>query len=184
MNRKPSLRQIKTAICKSLRKVFRNDAAVIRIGQERAIAHLLACELSRHITKWDVDVEYNRVGGGVDRKRNIHGRVKIPDVIIHSRLTELNIAWIEIKVNNNEVDADVKTLTEFTSNASDGCQGIVYNYGISISLLPIAQVIIVRNGKVLEKFNVTKSAQQGGADGARDLLLPGAFRSRIRGGMG
>ena len=30
---------------------------------------------------------------------------------------------------------------------------------------------------------IDKDAQQGGADGARDVFFPGAFRSRIRGGM-
>lgn len=95
------------------------DRVLLEIdANERSITHRLAVLLESHFPEFDVDVEYNRVGGAGDPKRldwndvacgagpedlvrDTQARTVYPDIIVHRRTTEDNLLVIEVKKSSN-----------------------------------------------------------------------------------
>ncbi len=72
-------------------------------GNERAITHRLAVYLEPLFPSWHVDCEYNREGAAP--KRNSAGKLVLPDVIIHRRMTSENLLVIEVKTGPSVQEA-------------------------------------------------------------------------------
>ena len=78
---------------------------------ERSITHKFAEHLQLEFPEWNVDCEYNRDND--DPKRlalpprhdinsdDIDAKTVFPDIIIHQRVTDQNIAVIEVKKSTN-----------------------------------------------------------------------------------
>jgi len=82
--------------------LFLNDVS------EQAISHHLATKLASCFSGWHVDCEYNRNGNDVKKLMyalSDHGRVTsrnvVPDIIIHKRMTPVNLLAIEVKKSTN-----------------------------------------------------------------------------------
>jgi len=114
-----------------------NDSLLITKGQERALAARLAFYLSKELSGWDVDCEYNRQEKNGDPKATAAGKAKRPDVIIHHRglLDKDNLPYIEVKIMNKNVLKDEEKLKEFTSFPS-GQRRFQYQFGLSLSFMP------------------------------------------------
>ncbi len=139
---------IQTIIDNTIRKILLNDKALIKKGQELALSNKFGMYLFHDFSGWDVDCEYNRVGFEDELKRNSRNEYKRPDIIIHKRgyrEIENNLLWIEIKVNNEDIEKDLEKLKEFTSLPNEN-RTLQYKYGLSISFIPSIHKIWIENG--------------------------------------
>lgn len=96
-------------------------------SNERSITHKFAEHLQGEFPDWDVDCEYNRDRHDPKRlelppRQNIssddlNAKTVFPDIIVHQRGTDVNLAVIEVKKStNNDGDAwDLLKLTAFKS---------------------------------------------------------------------
>jgi len=93
-------REVAGNVAFSLEQLLDRDGALIRLGaNERALTHRLAVYLEPLFPSWNVDCEYNREGIG--KKRNSAGKLVLPDVIIHRRMTDENLLVIEVKTGSS-----------------------------------------------------------------------------------
>jgi hypothetical protein len=130
-----------------IRKLYRNDAELLREGLEWAISHRLAVYLESFFNGWNVDCEYTKMGHEFKTKHDSNGNYKRPDIVIHKRgLTskEKNLLVIEVKFKNND-EFDFNKLMEFTSVPS-GARIFQYQYGLAISFQPGLQLNWFENG--------------------------------------
>ncbi len=140
-------RDLDIILDEAIRKLYRNDAELIREGLEWAISHRLAVYLESFFAGWNVDCEYTKMGYKFTTKYNSNSEYKRPDIIIHKRgLTskEKNLLVIEIKFKNNG-GFDSNKLMDFTSDPA-GFRPFQYQYGLAISFQPKLQLIWFKNG--------------------------------------
>ncbi len=130
-----------------IRKLYRNDAELLREGLEWAISHRLAVYLEPSFNGWNVDCEYTKMGHEFRTKHDSNDTYRRPDIVIHKRgLTskEKNLLVIEVKFKNND-GFDFDKLVEFTS-APSGARIFEYQYGLAISFHPELQLNWFENG--------------------------------------
>jgi len=124
--------QLRRNIVDALTDLYRRDLYLLqRDANERSITHKLAEHLQRRFPNWDVDCEYNRRGS--DPKRlplpqsslnRSHVRADsteavtvFPDIIIHHRGTDHNVAVIEVKkVGGHDDTRDAQKIDAFSSS--------------------------------------------------------------------
>ena len=87
--------KIRRAIQEFIKK-DRDDLLKINI-YEPTISHRIALYLETPFIPYNVDCEYSKNLDG--DKKSSNGKVIRPDIIIHERLSAINIAIIEIKKN-------------------------------------------------------------------------------------
>ncbi len=91
------------AIISSLNQLFEEDSQLLTINvSEQTIAAKLAQYLQPHFSKFNVDVEYNRMGH-IPKKVTWSENLDevYPDIIVHLRMTEENFLVIELKKDSN-----------------------------------------------------------------------------------
>ena len=68
-------------------------------AHERDIASHLRAFLKELFKKWSVDSDYNKEGNAKESKRDLEGKLIVPDIIIHNRGSKEgpNLAVIQIK---------------------------------------------------------------------------------------
>ena len=99
---------------------------------EWSLAHRLAVYLEREVTGWNVDCEYNRQGEGTDSKRDTHGKLVRPDIVLHHRGHSQrchNLLAIEIKKHDAGSDRD--KACEYTK-APAGARKYQYQFGLAL----------------------------------------------------
>jgi hypothetical protein len=143
-----SFNSIKAIIEASLKDLYKKDKHLILNGDdvsnanknhvsERGIVHKFGVYLEKHIekyhelTKYNIDVEYNRDGSNIKRLPGYPNGV-YPDLIIHKRGTNKdNLLILEFKPWwNNEIDNDLNKVEEFIDQ--DG--QYAYKYGCVITI--------------------------------------------------
>ena len=83
------------ATIESLKYFIQNDRELIDLGaNERAATHRIAHYLQNIFPNFDVDCEYNRDG---HKKKEINGKKKIPDIVVHIRNSHFNFLVIQAK---------------------------------------------------------------------------------------
>jgi hypothetical protein len=129
------------------RKLYRNDADLLREGLEWAVSHRLAFYLEEYFAGWNIDCEYTKMGHEFKTKHDSNRNYKRPDIVIHKRgLTskEKNLLAIEVKVKNND-GFDFIKLREFTSEPCN-TRIFQYQFGLAISFQPEFQLNWFENG--------------------------------------
>jgi len=127
---------IKIIVKKSIEKMFQKDADLFEVNiNERTISHKLAEYLQCELSDLNVDCEYNR---HIENLKTLElpkdqinwndteAKTVFPDIIIHKRKKNINIAVIEIKKSSSSVDRmiDKNKLKAFTKEP--------YNYYLGI----------------------------------------------------
>lgn len=99
---------------------------------ERCICHKLAEMLALCFPTLDVDCEYNRMHYRVKEHDYQGTLVKVtPDIIVHKRVTTLNLLVVEAKVttnSNKQKRSDAERLAYFTGNPD-----FKYRFGLSLT---------------------------------------------------
>ncbi|SEP03635.1 hypothetical protein SAMN05216388_102830 [Halorientalis persicus] len=126
--------EVRQAVSVALEKVNDEDADLLRFDiNERSITHRLGMYLQEAVEDhWDVDVEYNRVGGDETKEvpeelltSGSQGRV-VPDVILHQRGSgEHNILVVEAKKSGNPSGGDRQKIRAYM-------QHLDYDYGLFV----------------------------------------------------
>lgn len=100
---------------------------------ERSMTHKLAEHLQKEFTEYNVDCEYNRMFGEAYDKEYITKRLDLndtgkldvivyPDIILHSRGTDLNFLIIEVKKSSTKIEYkkerafDIKKIKKYIKN--------------------------------------------------------------------
>jgi hypothetical protein len=129
---------IKNKLEKSIKLMFQKDADLFEVGiNERTISHKLAEYLQYEFSDLNVDCEYNRHIEDFKTLKlpkdkidwdDTEAKTVFPDIIIHRRRKNINIAVIEIKKSSSSVDRliDENKLKAFTKEP--------YNYNLGIFL--------------------------------------------------
>jgi hypothetical protein len=97
------------AISDALKRLFADPTDVRNLANdthERTIAEMLARYLRPHFDKYDVNVDYNRMG---DAPKEVTWRIEAgpgpdrvyPDITVHRRFTHDNLLAIELKKDSN-----------------------------------------------------------------------------------
>ncbi|MCO5232499.1 MAG: hypothetical protein LC105_08855 [Chitinophagales bacterium] len=141
-----SKKELENIIINSLKKLQEND--ILFLDQkynihERTVTHKLAMYIESYLKEkydYDVDVEYNRMSNGndvgdavakiIDYANSEEGPSFVyPDIIIHKRNTEINIAVIEVKMNwkNRKKFIDFDKIEAYVNQLN-------YKYGIFIEV--------------------------------------------------
>lgn len=135
--------EIETKVDNAIKMLINNDNVLLQIdSSERSIAHKLGEYLQKEFLELNVDCEYNRDSHDLNRldsKRLISWNTdckKIgkkdttvyPDIIVHQRLTRVNLLVIEIKKTSNSDNGycDKKKLEAFIKELG-------YQYGLFIN---------------------------------------------------
>jgi hypothetical protein len=108
----PNIAEVERRVIQAADSLLRHDPYLLTCDlNERSITHKFAEHLQREFQEWDVDCEYNR--DRHDPKRlalpprhdinsdDLHAKTVFPDIIIHRRGTDENIAVIEVKKSTN-----------------------------------------------------------------------------------
>ncbi|RJX37084.1 hypothetical protein D3P09_24545 [Paenibacillus pinisoli] len=139
-------RRIKSAVD---RLFYFDKELFIHNSSERSITHRLAIYLGQMFYKWDIDVEYNRVGNDpktIDRINQslreeitdlddvYSGRMTVyPDIIVHKRGEPKNHLVIEVKkvnsTNHVQDQYDLKKLRNYILDPA-----LRYKYGAFVKL--------------------------------------------------
>lgn len=110
--RRPAPEELSQMLIGAIVDFYREDAALLALdANERTITHKLAEHLQRRIPDWHVDCEYNRHGNDPKRLQTPLDRTEVgtdsveavtvfPDIIIHRRATDSNLAVVEVKKHN------------------------------------------------------------------------------------
>jgi hypothetical protein len=128
---KPPIEEICQRVDTAIGILFKNDIYLLKIGvHERTVSHKLAEYLQAQFPDWNVDCEYNRKGGVVQKllTRECSKKPKVyPDIIIHQRGTTNNLLVIEMKTSDLPIECDIEKLILFTSKPEFN-----YSYGLFI----------------------------------------------------
>lgn len=91
------------AVLHSISKLFERDLQLLTINvSEETIAAKLAQYLQSYFPTHDVDVEYNRMGEAPKTVAWKDTPDKVfPDVVVHQRMTNINVIAIELKKDSN-----------------------------------------------------------------------------------
>ena len=111
-NFNPELAQIERRVLQAAESLLTNDAYLLTHNlNERSITHKFAEHLKREFEEWDVDCEYNRDHDYTKRlhlpprndisSADLDAKTVFPDIIVHRRGTNENIAVIEVKKSTN-----------------------------------------------------------------------------------
>lgn len=113
----------------ALSDLYRYDGELLSIGvNERTICHRLAIYLERRFPYWHVDCEYNRDLGNT--KRRDDGRLVLPDIVVHRRMTGENLLAMEIKkLDGDNSDEDESKVTEYLTGRFRYRHGLVLRLG-------------------------------------------------------
>jgi RNA-splicing ligase RtcB len=111
-NPDPELAQIEQRVLRAADALLECDPYLLTCDlNERSITHKFAEHLQQEFREWNVDCEYNR--DRHDPKRlalpprhnidsdDLHAKTVFPDIIIHRRGTDENIAVVEVKKSTN-----------------------------------------------------------------------------------
>lgn len=115
---------------------YRQDSILLALdANERAITHKLAEHLQRQTPDWNVDCEYNRHGNDTKRLQTpfVPAEVRtdsaeavtvFPDIIIHRRATDFNLAVVEVKKHNGrENTRDREKIEAFVRSSAYSYEG-------------------------------------------------------------
>ena len=126
--------EVRQAVSVALERVKDEDTDLLRFDvSERSITHRLGMYLQEAVGyAWDVDVEYNRIGGDETKEvpeelltSGSQGRV-VPDVIIHRRGSEdHNILVVEAKKSGNSDGGDRQKIRAYL-------QQLDYDFGLFV----------------------------------------------------
>lgn len=112
--------EIEARLNRAISRVLDNDRGLLEFGpSERAVAHRLAVYLEHEFPEWHTDCEYNRQGGGRDRKRvQLDGSAEPsdvdPDIIVHKRGPHgPNLLAIEVKPARHSTVRDRSKLRQY-----------------------------------------------------------------------
>lgn len=125
--------EAREVLSSALERVVKEDTDLLRYDvNERSITHRLAVYLEEEVSgKWDVDVEYNRVGEDEVSKavpmeylkskipddvdpEDLDAKTVYPDVIVHNRgETYENLLVIEAKKSGGSGEYDREKLTAY-----------------------------------------------------------------------
>src|SRR5882724_6091394 len=95
-----SQKTLETAIDKACIKLYRTKKHFIdEEAHERTIvSDFIAPFLRARFPRWDVSTEYNREGADRDTKKDLKGRMLMPDIVIHKHGPEgPNVLAIQVK---------------------------------------------------------------------------------------
>ena len=142
----PSLEDVLQRVTTAIVNLYRYDQELLEVdANERSITHKLAEHLQKEFPEWNVDCEYNR--RGFDKKKlleilNISSPIEInspddteartvfPDIIVHKRITPINLLVIEVKKDNNDDSTiDIQKLMAFGQD-----QNYCYRFGLFVRL--------------------------------------------------
>lgn len=100
----PAYEAIRRSLEDAVREALSKDWDLVALGcHEQAISHRIAVYLEHRFQGFSTDCEYNRRDSSVKRYTNELGEVKNmrPDIIVHKRISSINLMAVEIKANNN-----------------------------------------------------------------------------------
>jgi hypothetical protein len=136
-------KEFENKLKKSLDILKKEDKILFDINSsERSISHKLGCYLQKEFEDWNVDCEYNRSIKSDDMIKRVPNYIKnckkssisnnpliYPDIIIHKRDSNTNLAVIEIKKspNNDEREYDILKIKAILKEFE-------YTYGVFIDL--------------------------------------------------
>ncbi|MEO8326115.1 MAG: hypothetical protein ABI618_09715 [Nitrospirota bacterium] len=96
--------EVGKAVLDALTKLFEKDIQLLVISaSERSVAAKIAQYLQPHFPNFHIDVDYNRMGKA-PKKVAWSGKKQeelYPDIIVHSRETEIDILAVELKKDSN-----------------------------------------------------------------------------------
>lgn len=128
--------EIEARLNRAISRVVDNDLRLLEYGpSERAVAHRLAVYLEHEFPEWHTDCEYNRQGGGRDRKRVaiFDGGEESdvdPDVIVHRRGPHgPNLLAIEVKPAHQTVRDRAKLRQYLTTHRYQYAVLVTYTTG-------------------------------------------------------
>jgi len=134
---------IKDKIQIAFNKLLANDQYLLKAdANERSITHKLAEYLQTEFSDWNVDCEYNRNGMNIKRLMSFKMDITsddtdatsvFPDIIIHHRGTDENLAVIEAKKSSNELGNDKEKLKAYKMDLN-------YKFAIKITL-PVGDIL-------------------------------------------
>jgi hypothetical protein len=133
INRLASEEYVKLVVGHSIETLLWKDGVLLANGVgERCICHKLAEILGLCFPVFGVDCEYNRVHHRVKEHEYKGEQKKVtPDIIVHLRVTSLNLLVIEAKVTSNtnkQERSDAERLEYFTGNPD-----FKYQFGLSLT---------------------------------------------------
>jgi hypothetical protein len=127
-------KEVRQVVSTALQRVKDEDTDLLRLDvNERSITHRLGMYLQEAVgDAWDVDVEYNRIGGNETKEvpeelltSGSQGRV-VPDVIIHRRGSgEHNVLVVEAKKSGNSDGGDRQKIRAYL-------QHLNYDFGLFV----------------------------------------------------
>jgi hypothetical protein len=127
-----SNKYVKLVVSHSIKTLLWKDGILLANGVgERCICHKLAEILAVYFPVFDVDCEYNRAHHRLKEHEYEGKQIKVtPDIIVHRRVTGLNLLVVEAKVTSNtnkQKRSDAERLEYFTGNLD-------FEYGFGLSL--------------------------------------------------
>ncbi|OPY57646.1 MAG: hypothetical protein A4E49_00015 [Methanosaeta sp. PtaU1.Bin112] len=142
----PSLLDAKRRVITAICVLYRQDRELLSMdANERSITHKLAEYLQDEFPDWNVDCEYNRLGGIPKRllirfsdevdPKSTEAITVFPDIIVHRRGTKQNLIVIEVKKASGQSNSDqsktkdIVKLEEFTRDPN-----YKYLYGLLLKL--------------------------------------------------
>lgn len=110
--------EIEARLTRAMSRVMDNDRVLLEHGpSERAVAHRLAVYLEDEFPCWHTDCEYNRQGGGPDRKQVPlpTGQANAdPDIVVHRRGPDgPNLLALEVKPHGKDKNHDRQKLRSY-----------------------------------------------------------------------
>lgn len=136
----PSEADVKRRIIAAVCSLYGYDRELLEANvNERSISHKLAEHLQTEFPEWNVDCEYKRRGYEPKRLQlerwharpdDIKAKTIFPDIIIHHRLTDENLAVIEVKKTHGQAETkDIQKLELFTKTKQ-----YRYKYGLLLQI--------------------------------------------------
>lgn len=137
----PTAEDVKEILLDAILAFYENDRDLLDLDvNERSITHKLAEHLQRRLLDWQVDCEYNRHGREPKRLETPYRNEFVdpagaeavtvfPDIIIHRRGTDQNLAVIEAKKRGARIDTRDQAKVEAFFRSAD------YRYRVGFTLV-------------------------------------------------
>lgn len=113
----PNNESIRESLLFAVRKALMKDWDLIALGcHEQAIAHRIALYLETRFAGFNTDCEYNRKMY-LTKTNSVGNRIR-PDILVHKRLSSVNVLAVEIKVSSRKSSNDPKKLKDLVGDSS------------------------------------------------------------------